>query len=671
MKKKILRVPIRTFAVVVIALLLICWDIVTTGLMDVNKTSYRLESEFDAITAPTTPVNVAVVTSDYTGLANPVSRSTKPSYEQIKGMVSKAIELQGGFDGVIAAGNTVMLKVNLVGGSSTSGQGENTDVSVVKALIETIHDFQSDVKIQIAEGTARNNDDFNVSGSVWHNGGYVALLNDADIKAKNIDVSLVNLNQTIGDLMEIDLGNKEGTASPHNFKYHVHKKEREADVYISVPVLKVHTPGITAGLKNQIGTAPGCYYGYNKEKGKEKDGKSTPSVLVHGKDGVREWAEEEIVDLSSVAGIDFVVIDAIMCLQVSKSYRSENQLRMNTIIAGYDPVAVDHVCTKLFGLNPDDIGHIVLAEKIGMGYNNPEYIQVVGTPVADAMKKVKKSPGEGLYGRSNRTWLLSPAYTGTNITEEFITNEKDYIPEALKDGWSEPVYFFDDQIDLYSFYDGKTGIVSYAFTKFYSPAATTAELWLGNEEAIYVYLNGSLDYSYTSTRNYGDGDYGYKVATINLKEGENTLLVKTLNNIGNYTFALNICEVESNSYYKGNRLPGLKFYMDTFTPPDPTDPPVPPVVNALADIASSEISLTNYPNPFADFTSLKFTLPESDIATINVYDLGGKLIENLANDFYSAGNHEITWNASDMRSGHYICTMQAGEYSISTRLLVK
>ena len=69
-------------------------------------------------------------------------------------------------------------------------------------------------------------------------------------------------------MIEVDLGS-EGMSAKQGTKYSVHRAELEADVYIAVPVLKIHNTGITNALKLQVGTAPGCYYGYNKARGTE------------------------------------------------------------------------------------------------------------------------------------------------------------------------------------------------------------------------------------------------------------------------------------------------------------------------------------------------------------------------------------------------------------------
>ena len=77
-------------------------------------------------------------------------------------------------------------------------------------------------------------------------------------------------------------------------------------------------------------------------------------------------------------------------------------------------MAVDHVSAKLMGLNPDDVAHITLAEKVGLGTNDPEDISIVGVPLEQAMKKVKKSQQyqDGQFGQSNRTWILSQPFEG-------------------------------------------------------------------------------------------------------------------------------------------------------------------------------------------------------------------------------------------------------------------
>ena len=448
-------------------------------------------------------------------------------------------------------------------------------------------------------------------------------------------------------------------------KYYVHKAQVEADVYIAVPVLKIHNPGITNALKLQVGSAPGCYYGYNKNRGTSL----CPQGLIHGVKQ-RIWTTEAIVDLCNVTDIDFVVVDAVMCLETEKTDKEDNRVRFNTILAGADPVAIDHVAAKLMGLNPDDIAHITLAEKVGLGTNDPEHIEVVGVPIEQAMKKVKKSQSEdGKFGQSNRTWILSRAFEGADISKEYFVDEANIRPIPGDNGWSQPVYFFDDRIDLLSFYSGATNMVSYAFSYFDALKDQQAELWLGTHEAIYVYVNGEKVYSFTSTASYGDSDRGEYKKTINLKQGKNTLLVKTLNNFGDYSFALNICEEERDPLYFGNRVEGLKFYIDesgTGTE----------LSTSVFNDLSRGSSLKSYPNPAREWANISFELSRSGNTRLNIYDLNGRMVKSLCNEKLSAGMHEFTWmldndKGSPVAKGIYFCRMESGRQNNSLKLIVE
>ena len=660
MKRKTTKRRVVSYLIIIVAATAVCWDIAVATL-DVEPGTFRYESEFDAITGET--IQVGIVTSDYAELSDPVDRTVNPSYMQIEEMVGKAIELQGGFEGVINKGDKVYIKVNLVGGDSPSGEGENTDVRVVKALVRTIHAYtEGDVTMQIAEGTARTNDDPTDPNSVWGNSGYIDLLTDPLMDG--INFSLLNINQSLEDMVEVDLGS-EGTSAKQGTKYTVHRAQLEADVYIAVPVLKIHDTGITSALKLQIGSAPGCYYGYNKTGGTAM----CPTGIHHSIDH-RRWNTEAIVDLSNIADIDFVVVDAIMCLETQKVNKGYNQVRFNVILAGTDPVALDHVGAKMMGLNPDDVAHITLAEKVGLGTNDPAHINMVGVPLNQAMKKVKKNQKSiGKYGQSNRTWILSQAFEGTDNNQEFFIDEAFIEPIPGEDGWSEPVYFFDDRIDLISFYAGETSMVSYAFTYFTAEQSQEAELWLGTQEALKVWINGEEVYSFNSFSAYGDSDRGENKGIVDIKEGRNTLLVKTLNTFGDYSFALNICEVESDPLYAGNRVSGLKFYIDE----SGTGP-------KLTGISDTEMmqdgSFKCYPNPATRVANISFELKESVQTSIEIVDLGGRVIKSFGNEERSAGIHEITWNLESnyggrVRSGTYLCILHAGDDHRTVKLIVR
>ncbi|HYH04693.1 MAG TPA: DUF362 domain-containing protein, partial [Bacillota bacterium] len=476
------------------------------------------------------------------------------------------------------------LKPNLVD-PKPSGSGEITDVRVIKALIKLIDELHpGKVEIIVGEGSPRPLDyelkyqsRFQVAQweKLWDKAGYQELLTDPDLKGINFRFSNLNgspANDPWKDLVEVAVPGG-GQALPQGGKYFIHKDVLEADVYITVPVMKIHNPGITAALKNQIGIAPSTLYGFEKTRGVPQD--EYRHKLTHVA-APYYWTDKEIVDLSKLAKIKFVVVDALNCLEYFKTIirsktdgRILNQVRMNTVIAGSDAVAVDHVCARLTGVNPDDVEHITLAEKVGLGTNDPRKIQIVGADLEKTKRKFRKNPtAQGDFGQSNREWLVSGPFAVDKVKDPlgfaFIKDEVNLNPQPGIDGWSEGIYFTEDRIDLGQYFkqtrqNGPVQMVGYAFTLFDAPRDQEAELWVGTDEALRVYLNGKVVYDNAQPKIFTKDDLVNDKVKVQLKAGENRLLVKALQKEGYFHFTLNICEPDSNAEVDGNRVWGLKF----------------------------------------------------------------------------------------------------------------
>lgn len=673
------RTLVKTLLFLLVFTSWLYWDLnqATASRKNNPYRTYKLLSSFDAKTSEAT--KVAIVRSDDDQLPDPVSvDETNITYEQIEAMVRRAIALTGGFDGIIKSGDMVLLKPNIVD-PEPPGSGEVTDVRVIKALIKIIDEIDpGKMEIVVGEGSPRPMDYEMVYQSkfsspqwnaLWDAAGYQELPTDPYLNGINLRFSNLNgspENDPWQDLVQVEIPGG-GQASPQGSKFFIHKDVLDADVYITVPVMKIHTPGITVALKNQIGLAPSTKYGFSKTAGVPQDGYSTK--LIHG-----TWTDKEIVDLSNIAKIDYVIVDALACLEREKTAQRSNGIitnlvRMNCIIAGTDPVAVDHVCTRLMGMNPDDIEHITLAEIVGLGTNDPEKIEIVGADLELTMKRFIKSPApEGDYGQSNRIWLLQGPYTtdGVNnpINEAFIDNEADLAPVAGKDGWSEPTYFIEDHINLGDYFDYPGNVASYAFTYFDAPQDQMAELWLGSDEAMKIWLNGEIVYSYTGVRTFSS--YYTNRIPVQIKSGENRLLIKTLQKYGNYSFTLNICEPESNPNFDGNRVLGLKFktvpnsqtFLDKKNLPQP-------MVFTLCN---------NYPNPFNGTTTIRYDIDKTAHVMLSIYDVSGRLVKKLFDAQQNAGQYKLSWdgcNENDLQvsSGVYFYSLQKENQKLTKKLI--
>jgi Secretion system C-terminal sorting domain len=68
----------------------------------------------------------------------------------------------------------------------------------------------------------------------------------------------------------------------------------------------------------------------------------------------------------------------------------------------------------------------------------------------------------------------------------------------------------------------------------------------------------------------------------------------------------------------------------------------------------SQYALENaYPNPFNAATTVRVTLPEAADLTVSVYNVAGQLVATIADGNYNAGQHALTFDASNIASGLY------------------
>jgi hypothetical protein len=79
--------------------------------------------------------------------------------------------------------------------------------------------------------------------------------------------------------------------------------------------------------------------------------------------------------------------------------------------------------------------------------------------------------------------------------------------------------------------------------------------------------------------------------------------------------------------------------------------------------------LRNYPNPFNAFTTIKFQVGSYALVTLDVYDLLGRHVKALVNEYRQAGLYTVIFDASELSSGIYFYKLQAGE-SVETKRMV-
>jgi len=76
----------------------------------------------------------------------------------------------------------------------------------------------------------------------------------------------------------------------------------------------------------------------------------------------------------------------------------------------------------------------------------------------------------------------------------------------------------------------------------------------------------------------------------------------------------------------------------------------------------------NYPNPFNPVTHIKFSLTETNLTTLNIYDVIGRKVQTLVNERLSPGAYEIAFDAGSLASGTYFYILNSGSHTMKKKM---
>ncbi len=117
---------------------------------------------------------------------------------------------------------------------------------------------------------------------------------------------------------------------------------------LSVPVLKAHSlSSVTLTMKNMMGVAPPAHY---------QQGGGWKKASFHN--GI----QEAVLDLNRYRTPDFTVLEATVGMAEAHLWGSTCSPPVNTLAAGWDPVAIDAYGAVLLKKRWQDIAHIVDAD---------------------------------------------------------------------------------------------------------------------------------------------------------------------------------------------------------------------------------------------------------------------------------------------------------------------
>jgi M6 family metalloprotease-like protein len=80
--------------------------------------------------------------------------------------------------------------------------------------------------------------------------------------------------------------------------------------------------------------------------------------------------------------------------------------------------------------------------------------------------------------------------------------------------------------------------------------------------------------------------------------------------------------------------------------------------------------LQNYPDPFNPQTVISFTLPDDNHVKLIVYDVLGREVKTLVDEFRASGRHNVVFDARDLPSGVYYYRVFAGRFTDMKKMIL-
>jgi|GEM_PF-3024471 len=78
----------------------------------------------------------------------------------------------------------------------------------------------------------------------------------------------------------------------------------------------------------------------------------------------------------------------------------------------------------------------------------------------------------------------------------------------------------------------------------------------------------------------------------------------------------------------------------------------------------------NYPNPFNPSTVIKFSIPNSGLVTLKVFNILGQEVVTLVNEIKPIGIFEVSFDASLLTTGMYIYRIESGSFTATKKMML-
>jgi uncharacterized protein (DUF362 family)/Pyruvate/2-oxoacid:ferredoxin oxidoreductase delta subunit len=281
--------------------------------------------------------------------------------ELVFNSVRKGIDLLGGITNFAKSGEKMVLKPNVLIGSSPD-RSVTTHPTVFKAVGKLLQ--VAEAKVYYGDSSAFGSCEFNM-------------------KRANLKQAGDELGFNIADF---DHGREVYHKSALlNKKFIIANGVLNSDGVISLPKMKTHQlTRFTGAVKNQFGCVPGLH---KREFHFKMPDPFDFSIML--------------VDLNTFIRPRLFVMDGVIAMEGNGPF-SGSPRKMNVLLFSADPIAMDAIACKMIDLNPEFVPTSKPGEKSGLGTYHYENIDLVGDElesfIVKDFKVVRKPPVHATSG---------------------------------------------------------------------------------------------------------------------------------------------------------------------------------------------------------------------------------------------------------------------------------
>jgi N-acetylneuraminic acid mutarotase len=138
--------------------------------------------------------------------------------------------------------------------------------------------------------------------------------------------------------------------------------------------------------------------------------------------------------------------------------------------------------------------------------------------------------------------------------------------------------------------------------------------------------------------------------------------------VGKYVYIIG--GMEDNSWDKPVLSEVWRFNLDSLKDYDPAIDPFLPTGVEKNNISNNFTLHQNYPNPFREYTQIKYDLQRGGIVKLQVFNFLGQEITTLVNKYQIPGSYEVRWNAKNVKPGIYFVKLMTGDFEKTNKAIV-